>query len=98
MKIITFCRKGEAVSDFEISNYVDKIFKSRQRIWKVSTVLIIDEIRARVKEGKLDLNKFQILVEDLDGIMSTFTIDKNGRSWSWKNSMEKFKDITLRLF
>lgn len=97
MKIIKFSPKGEAISDFEISKYVDNIMNSEQNEFIVSTNLIIEEIRARIKEGRINTDDIAIYVTDFEGEEFPFIIDKDGRSNRWVNSQEIWDNILNRL-
>jgi hypothetical protein len=97
MKTIKFISMGEAVSDFEISKYVDKIFASSENEFHTSTHLVINEIRARVAEGFLKTKDFKIWVEDVDGEEVVFVVDKDGRGKNWQPTQEVSTDILDRL-
>lgn len=92
MKRIYYSQNGEAVSDYNIATFVDDIFKSDKEEFHISTAMIIDELRARVYEKRLDLNSFTVIVEG-----DEFIIDKNGRSRNWSNCLEVGMNIIDRL-
>ena len=97
MKTIKFIPSGKAVSDFEISKFVDDILASDKKIFHVSTNLVIDEIRARIKEKKIRLNDLDIYVTNKEGDEVPFTIDKDGRSYDRQESQEVHSNILDRL-
>ena len=92
MKTIKFSPTGQAISDYKISEFVDKIFESPKTRFNISTHLVIDEIRARVKEGKINLDDITILIEDREKVL-----DINGRSWNWYPPEEVWDNILTRL-
>lgn len=97
MKIIRFLPSGRAISDFEISKYVDEIMSSNEKEFHVSTHLVIDEIRARIKEKKINLNDIQIYITDNYNCEYLFTIDKDGRSKNWQDSQEVQEKLFMRI-
>lgn len=97
MKTISFTRSGKPISDFALNTDLDAFLRSEDEDWQISSHLIIDEVRARIKEGKIKIEDVQIYVEDLDGFINWFPIDKNGRSDGWVDSLEIFENIMLRL-
>lgn len=98
MKNIRFIPSGNAISDFEISKFVDAIFASSETEFEISTAMVIDEIRARVAEKKLKIDDFQIWVEsDIVGEQIPFNIDKDGRSSDWQKSQEVHDNILDRI-
>lgn len=97
MKTITFCREGEKVSDYDVYKWVDNFFASTEETFKISNVMPIHEVRARVKEGRIKEEDVKVLVEDNKGEVSEFKIDKNGRSGDWVDSMELYGDILMRI-
>jgi len=64
-KIIRLVPKGEAVSDFEISKFVDEIVSSEKTEFLISTNLVINEIRARIFEKRIKRYDFEIYAEDV---------------------------------
>lgn len=97
MKIIKFISTGEAVSDFEISKFVDKIFSSSEEEFHISTNLVIDEIRARIAEKTLKPIDFRIYVQDINGDEELFVIDEDGRSRNFQATQEVGSNILTRL-
>lgn len=87
MKTIHYNRTGLAISDYNISEWIDNMLKEKQESFTISTFLVIDEIRARIKEGKIRVDDITIITEG-----KYFTIDKNGRSNDWNNCSQ----ITLQ--
>ena len=92
MKTIIFNEQGEAVSDFKISQYVDNIINSEATVFNVSTQLVIDEMRARINEKKINTEDFKFIVGIHD-----FVVDKDGRSRDWKPCQEVAEKIMIRL-
>ena len=94
MKTINYNKEGESVSDYKIKEWVDNFINSDDSHASISTAMIIDEIRARIKEGKIDCGAIRIIV---DG--SPFRIDKDGRSNDWHQfpQLEVFESILMRL-
>lgn len=92
MKTIRFSSTGQAVSDYKISKFVDEIFKSPKTRFNVSTHLVIDEIRARIKEKRINLDDITIMVEENEKIL-----DVNGRSHDWYPEEETWDNILMKL-
>lgn len=92
MKIFKFQKDGKPVSDYEIQETIDEFLKSNKRVFKTSTCLIIHEIRARVKEKKVDYNNIRIFIDEKE-----WNFDKDGRSNDWAESQEVFSSILMRL-
>lgn len=99
---IIFCRDGESCSDFEISNITDKIevwsWEYGNYLYKTSTHLLIDSIRARMKKGTIRSENIEFEVEDLEGKFHKKTLDQHGRSMDWYDSEElqdRFLDVLL---
>jgi len=97
IKTILFCPEGIAVSDFEISQYVDKMILSEEKEFKISSSLIIDEIRARIRSNELDINFFSIFVTDFKNKVTHFKIDENGKSRDWVDSLNVAEYLYGRL-
>ena len=97
MKTIIFCKAGEAISDFEVSERVDEFLGSLREEWKISTCLPLHEIRARVKEDKVKRDDLTIYVENEHGDLRIFDIDKDGRSWDWGKTLDVYSNILMRL-
>jgi hypothetical protein len=97
MKTIRFSPSGTPISDFEIDTFVDKIFSTdKDETYEISTHIVIDEIRARVNEKKIDLNNLTIEIWE-KGIYHNFPIDKDGRSPDWYPCQEIWENIAIRL-
>lgn len=97
MKTIKFIPTGKAISDFEISKFVDEMLTSEEQEFHISTNLVIDEIRARIVERKIGLDDLHIYVADEFGGETYFTIDKNGRSNDFEKSQDIHTDILTRI-
>lgn len=97
MKLIVFCRKGEAISDFDIEKRVDDFLASERNFWRVSTQLIIDVLRVRIKENTIDIDSISVIVEDLAGDLNRFNIDKNGLSNRWIDSQDIHSELLSRI-
>lgn len=99
MKKIIFCREGEAISDFKISEWVDKnIMNTNNSEHKISSHLIIDEVRVRVKEGKLNRKDLCILIQRLNlSSYTVFLIDKYGKSNDWVDSLDIQYNMLMKL-
>jgi hypothetical protein len=91
-KIINFTSTGESVSDFKISEWVDNMLYSDRIEFNISTHLVIDEIRARIKEGRIKLEDIEILIQG-----EVFPVDKDGRSSMWYPVQEVQDNILNRL-
>lgn len=91
-KNIYFEKNGKAISDYEISNFVDDIVNSNKIDFHVSTHLVIDEIRARIKEQRILLNSIRIYVDDKE-----FIIDKDGRASNWPEILCFWETIMMRI-
>ena len=96
MKTVKFIPTGKAVSDFEISEYVDNILISDEDEFHTSTHMVIDEIRARILEGRIGVDDLHVYVMGKEG-EEYFAIDKNGRSSDWVESQKIHSDILTRL-
>lgn len=97
-KIIKFIPGGKAISDFEISNYVDKIIKSKKTVFEISTNMVIDEIKARIREKTIDKKDFTIQIWNEESkILMTIDIDKNGTQSEYYKSQDIHCDILMRL-
>ena len=92
-KIIRLVPKGEAVSDFEISKFVDEIVSSEKTEFLISTNLVINEIRARIFEKRIKRYDFEIYAEDV-----LLHIDEDGRIRNPQKSQDVNSDILDRLF
>lgn len=97
MKTIKFTRLGVVISDFEISKFVDEMLASNTDEFHVGTSLIIDEIRARIKEGSIGINDLEVWVEDTDGELVYFNIDKNGKTQDMTETLRVHTNILTRL-
>lgn len=96
-KTILFSEKGKAISDFEVYQFVDEIFASEtQHHFVVSSWIVIDEIRARVKENRVGDFEIAILIE-VNKVQQPFNIDENGRSNDWDGVHHIWDDINDRL-
>src|SRR5436190_11120459 len=97
MKTIIFEEIGNPISDFEIYSYVDHIFSEKgMDTYSISNRTVLDEIRARVKEGRINHEDLTIILR-IDGEDVPFSIDKNGRSTDWKPCLNIHSDIVIRL-
>lgn len=63
-----------------------------------STHLVIDEIRARIAEGRINTDDVVVYVEDSNGDMQLKVIDEHGHSNTWFDSENVIDDILKRLF
>lgn len=63
-----------------------------------STHLIIDEIRARIAEGIINVNDVEIYVEDSKGEIHLKKLDEHGRTDDWFDTEYVLDDIFDRLF
>mgnify|MGYP000429126206 CR=1 FL=1 len=98
MKIIRLTKRGEAISDFNISNYVDVIVSAEPNAeFNISTGMVIDELRARIAEGVIDTNDYTVMVDDENGELQQFNIDKNGRSQDWQPIQYTFENTISRI-
>ena len=91
MKTILFSKTGTPVSDYAVQEFVDEMFKDNSdKEYNINNALIIDEIRARVKEKRIELGSFTISIQHIspnyppeEGVVRKFNIDKDGRSNDW---------------
>ncbi len=75
MKVVHYCPEGQAVSDFELQQWIDAMLYSEQEHHYVSTWIVIDALRVRIKHG------LRILIV-ANGVL--FEVDENGRSADWR--------------
>jgi len=89
--IIIYCRRGEAISDFSISPFVDIILDSgydstvsflelyglvENDVILISTYLVIDELIARVVKKQITNKDFHVVIEDINGYFYKKTIEE----------------------
>lgn len=80
MKTIIFEEIGNPISDFEIYNYVDHIFSDKgMDTYSISNRLVLDEIRARIKEGRINHEDVTVIIRKNGVNCEEFFIDKNGK-------------------
>lgn len=88
---IVFTPNAETISDFEIYSFVDEliyndfVYSKDEYTIAISTHLVIDEIRARIKQNELNRDYIAIYVCRylLDDEIIYKPIDKDGRSEIW---------------
>jgi hypothetical protein len=99
MKTIRFVRTGQAVSDFEVHNYVKDIINSDLdgSTWDVSNALILTAFRVKIKHEEINLLDYEFFVEDLDGEIHRFEVDQNGRARQWFDSQEIYTNLLTNL-
>jgi hypothetical protein len=97
MKIIKFCKEGKAVSDFEIANYVDSIFESNKKTFSVSTNLVLDEIRKRVRLKKINISDVLFKIENEDGVLVDVKLNEYGGQAEYFPSQEVFLRTAINL-
>ena len=97
MKTIRFVPDGVAVSDFDVYKYVDNIMNSDEMEFDVSSHIVIDEIRARIRESRIGVDDVDVWVTDQAGNYKHFAIDKDGRSSDWLPFQDVRDDIIGRL-
>lgn len=63
---ITYCREGEAVSDFEWENWLDKIIETEDGEFEVSTAVAIHALSWAIAKGKLHHTNVVVLYKDME--------------------------------
>lgn len=97
MKKLLFTPKGKAISDFEVSAYVDHLVKSNRKVAKIGSFIIIDEIRARIAEGRLKAENFALWVTDEGGKQVCIKFLSTGLLSGWLPSMTIGEEIIQRI-
>lgn len=97
MKILRYTPAAKAISDWEISSFVDYMIQSSEQQFCVSTHLVIDEIRARVAENKISKDLFHILVTDVDGKEKRKKLLSDGKAEKWYETEEVGSRIISRI-
>ena len=64
--------------------------------YSICNKLVLDEIRARVKEGRINNEDLTVILR-VNGEDHNFVIDKDGRSNDWKPCLHVKNDILNRL-
>lgn len=97
MKTIIYQPGGHCISDFDVSKFVDQLIKSTDPIEaRISNFLVIEEVRARIAEGALTHDFFEIKVIGETGLVP-FKIDKHGRCEDWIPAMQVYEDVLTRI-
>lgn len=98
MKTIIYQPGGQyTISDFEVSQFLDQIIKQEGPVTaSITNFLVIEEVRARIAEGVLAHDYFEIKVISESGLVP-FRIDKHGRSEDWVPAMNIYEDMLTRV-
>jgi len=75
---IYYRQRGVAVNDFEIDSYCDSLIREGGEYY-ISTLLVIDELRARVSEGKLQGIDLHIYFEYDNGEIREIEYTQDGQ-------------------
>lgn len=93
MKTINYTPEGEAISDFNVNQWLDDfLLNAFVDKANISSHIVIDEIRARIKEGSIIHGEIEIYIEG-----ELFPVDENGRSDIWYPSQDVQQRILMRL-
>ena len=76
---------------------IDDYFLKEEIPFLFSTHLVIDEIRARIAEKKINKDDYEIWVEDSKGELHLKLLTDSGRSSNWYDTEEVMDDILLRM-
>jgi len=95
MKTLYYNEIGNAISDYMVSKWLDNFLSGDASHVYFSSAIVLDELRARIKEGSIAHDAVCI---DIDG--KEFFIDSDGRSSDWDNCSELLvhERIMMRLF
>lgn len=98
MKTIIYDPKGPSVRDHDVASEVDKIFTlDGDSEHRYGTHLVIEEVRARISEGAVNLQDVTLQVINKAGQLCEKTVNKYGASSDWCDTEYVFNEILARI-